>query len=75
MRWRKIVVGGAEWKYHVGQIHAEARCGERKLLSRLTEIIGLTWDVIERGQWKQTSDGAITPKHIAAWIAAEGGVP
>lgn len=71
MRWRKIVVGGAEWKYHVGKIHTEARCGERKLLGKLTDITGLTWDVLERGQWKRTSDGAITPKHIADWIGAQ----
>lgn len=71
MKWRKIVVGGAEWKYHIGSGAVEARCGDRKLVGTPPEIVpGLTWDIFERGQHKRTSDGMITPKHIAAWIGS-----
>jgi hypothetical protein len=69
VKWRKIVVSGVEWKYHIGKISVVARCGDRKLVGKLPEVTGLDWDTIERGQWKRTTDGMITPKQIATWIS------
>lgn len=72
MKWRKIVVSGVEWKYHVGTGAVEARCAERKLVGQLPEVTGLDWNSIERGRHKRTSDGMVTPKQIAAWISRSG---
>lgn len=68
MNWRRIIVDGVEWKYHIGSGSAEARSGARKLSGTLSEISGGTSFSIERGRHKQSSDGMITPKQVAAWI-------
>lgn len=71
--WRKIVVAGVDWTYYVGKCAVEARCGERKIVGQLHDVAGLTPYVFERGRDKRTSDGMITPRQIAAWIAEHGG--
>lgn len=74
MRWRTIVVGNRAWRYHVGRVNVVARSLSTKLVDRLNVVTGRSWDVLERGHWKRTSDGMVTPKNIAAWItrALEG---
>lgn len=62
---RRIIVNGIEWVYKVGRqaIVAHSESGKRRF----------TWahelkPEFERGQWKRTSDGAITPRDIEAWL-------
>lgn len=64
-KWRKIVVDGSTYEYHVGRSYVVFDNGHRV---KLNEITGRDWDTIERGQWKKTSDGMVTPKHIAEYL-------
>ena len=68
---RKIIVDGILWKYIVpdfsGSIVAYSELGDR--LCNYDHIIAhMDPDVFDRGKWKRTCDGSITPKMIAKWI-------
>jgi len=67
---RKIVVDGVQWKYAVprfGSILAYSERGDR-LCDYDNVVAHLDPDVFDRGKWKRTYDGTITPKMIAQWI-------
>ena len=68
---RKIVVNGVEWKYTVsdkGTVLAYSKTGQRACVHGC--FINGTNDpnILDRGQYKKTRDGMITPKHIAEWL-------
>ena len=69
---RKIVIAGELWMVKVGKDSMEARTGPRrggiKLVIPLTFATGNTSDNIERGRWKKTADGMVTPGMIAEAI-------
>lgn len=69
--WRTIVVDGVSYVWR-GADYVTVRFAEsRKAVCRgpVTEIIpNMNWNVWERGQHKQTQDGMLTPRHVAAWI-------
>lgn len=75
-RGRGIVdVGGTLWVWKVGRRghHVVAYSeGGRRLLAHAADIKGVDPDVFERGQWKVTSDGMLTPADVAKWIEKEG---
>ena len=58
---RKLVVDGSTWLVRVGTSAMEARNGTAKLVIPLDRVTGRTWDVLERGRHKKTSDGMVTP--------------
>jgi hypothetical protein len=67
---RKIVVAGVEWKWQLGRrggVIAYSELGERKQdhASKIKRIDPDTWD---RGQYKISSDGQLTPKEISEWL-------
>jgi hypothetical protein len=72
MNWRNITVDGVGWRYCVGRgaVVARGPNGE-KLCDGLDVVTGRAWDIIERGQHKMTSDGAVTPGDISNWIKRE----
>ncbi len=68
---RQIVVGGQKYSYRVGRqnVVIHDADGDRNVVP-CHEILGLTPDTFDRGKWKGTSDGMVTPGKIAQWIAA-----
>ena len=64
---RKIVVDHIEYEWVYGNhIVVIRRNGKVVAKPTLTEITGLSWNDIERGQWKGWL--SITPKNVATWI-------
>lgn len=63
---RKIVVNGHTYRYRVGKTYTKFDNGvviaNWKLASKQSP------DIFERGQWKRTSDGMITPKMVADFL-------
>ena len=67
---RLIVVDGVKWKWRVGKrcgTVAYSEHGERRL-THASIIKGISYDTFDRGQWKGTMDGMITPADIAEWL-------
>lgn len=67
---RKITVNSVLWKWSVGEsgyVLAYSETGKR-LLVRANKVTGRDF---ERGQWKRTSDGMVTPADIARWISSQ----
>lgn len=65
--YRKIVVQGVEYEYKVGRSYVDIRPPEgARMTPDLREVTGLTWDEIERGQWKRYF--SVTPKQIKEYI-------
>lgn len=70
MGWRKIVVEEQEFRWRVGSgCTAVITDGNKSHSVDGPALTGRSWDTIERGQNKKTSDGMILPSHIAKWIA------
>ncbi len=68
---RKIHVKGRDYRFRVGKQNVVIRDNEDKArVVRISEITRRTPDVLERGRWKGTSDGMVTPHLIAKWIAS-----
>ena len=71
MSLRKINVDGAVWEYRIGKGAAVLVAPDgKKAVVGLDKLTGRSWDTLERGQWKRTSDGMVTPKDVAAYIRA-----
>jgi hypothetical protein len=72
---RTLVVDGKAYQYRIGHhsmvlVHPDGK----KEIVRLAVIANRTPDTIDRGRWKKTSDGMITPKHVEGYIRY-GGYP
>jgi len=69
MTWRKVHIDGSEWTYHIGQsvLVICSPKGERRRVGA-GAVMGTTGDIVERGRYKQTSDGMITPSKIKSYI-------
>jgi len=72
MNWRRIVVDGTTWLYHVGS-SAVAFRGPRRFVARIGDVKRLDPDTIDRGRWKRTSDGMIRPAEVAAFLQSPKG--
>jgi len=66
---RVIVIEGETWYYQIGG-YSCAFWGPdgKKHVGKADVVANRSWDVLERGQWKKTSDGMITPKDIRRYI-------
>jgi hypothetical protein len=67
---RLIVVSGIKWKWKAGKDWVEARSetGE-KILGQIWKVKKCSSpDIVDRGRWKKTTDGMLTPKDIEEWI-------
>jgi len=73
MAWRKIEVDGKEYEYRVGFSFTKIyRLGISWLID-LSTLTGKSWESIERGRWKKTTDGMITSKMVEGWIRKNRG--
>lgn len=70
---RRITVRGEVFTYTIGtgSVRITWPDGSSRAVL-LTVVTGRSEDVLERGQWKKTSDGMVTPKDIAAYIERSG---
>jgi hypothetical protein len=66
---RRIEVDGVTWRYRFGcdNVVIVLRNG-KKVIVNYSTLTGRTPDLIERGQWKGTSDGMVTPEHVRHYI-------
>jgi hypothetical protein len=67
---RKIDVDGEEWEFSTGKGNAvikNPRTGKKAIVD-YSILTGRTWNVLERGQWKKTIDGMVTPGHVSGYI-------
>jgi hypothetical protein len=66
---RRLVMGTSVWWwYSKGKgIEIWSPQGKRQVTDAST-VTGRTWEAIERGYWKKTSDCSVTPGHIRAFI-------
>lgn len=62
---------GSEWKFKIGTAYVILKSpeGKRRNVS-ISQLTGRSWDTIERGKHKKTSDGMVTPRHIREYILA-----
>jgi hypothetical protein len=73
--WRTMVVDDLTYRWKVGKTAVEIR-GPKELdkenwtLDRPApwDLIGNTPELVERGRWKGTSDGMVTPAMVKAFI-------
>lgn len=68
---RRIHIEGRVWEYSIGRGSAVIKSPDGKRSDvRLAAIKGGTPNDFERGQWKRTSDGMVTPSEVKVWILA-----
>lgn len=71
MSYRSLDVDGQEWQFKIGQTSANIKDPDgRGTTVSLSDLTGLTPHLIERGRWKKTQDGMVTPGHVRAYIEA-----
>lgn len=58
---RRLHIGGREYLYKIFPWRAVFYLEKMKVVADLPDITGLTTDIIDRGRWKKTSDGFVTP--------------
>lgn len=70
MSFREIYVNNKIWKFRIGKGSAVIRSPDKgpSYIVDLSTLTGRFSGVIERGRWKRTQDGQVTPKHIKEWI-------
>lgn len=70
---RPLQTPQGEWRYLVGKCQCWFQSPRGEAHIERTEIVaGVTADVYERGQWKQTVDGMITPSCVRRYIDGLG---
>jgi hypothetical protein len=67
---RKIVVDGIEYLYLIGSYDCVIQQvgNPKKYIVSLDQITPVSYTQLERGRWKKTSSGMITPRMIAEYI-------
>lgn len=71
MSWRKMIIGDQTWEYQFGKGNAVIKSPEgKKTVVDYSKLTGKSWDIIERGQRKKTSDGEVTPQHVKNYIVS-----
>ena len=67
--WRTMQVSGKKWRYRFGLGNAVIRGTDGKsTVVGYEDLTGRSSAVIERGQWKKTTDGMVKPGHVRGWI-------
>ena len=66
---RRLVIGTATWRWsmHGGSVSVWSPDGKRRNVDPHT-ILGVSPNTWERGQWKRTQDGVVSPRHVRAFI-------
>ena len=67
---RKIHLPDGIWTYTVGLLSAKIRTPNRKksFVVHCNELVGVTIEAYERGQYKRTSSGRVLPSHVKDYI-------
>lgn len=67
--FRIIRLGASVYEYFIGRSNVlfKLPSGQRRVVDFAT-LTGRSWATIERGHWKRTDDGMITPAAIKAYI-------
>lgn len=72
MSLRKITVGDLDYRWIVSKskvvIYSPSNEGPVKHAVSISDVTGRTLDAVERGRWKKTSDGMVTPRQVAKYI-------
>lgn len=69
MSMRKIALASGEWSYVIGTCNVRIEAPNGKVtVERVWNVKGVTPDVLERGRWKKTSDGKVTPADVRRYI-------
>jgi hypothetical protein len=75
MSWRKLVVDDLTYFWKCGQTVVEIRgpdeqgCGNMTMdRPKVEDVIGTTVGIVERGRWKGTTDGMVTPRLVSEFI-------
>lgn len=67
--WRKIHINNEVFLYKIGKGYVSIKLNNGKTIyPNLVEVTSKSWDVLERGQWKKTSDGYVLPSHIKDYL-------
>lgn len=71
---RKITVSGKKFLFKVGIGYIEIRDENRtkKITVNNAQLKGLEPQTFEKGKWKGTQDGMITPREIEAYLKKIG---
>lgn len=71
---RRVLIGEEAWGYHIGRGSAVIQSPKtgKKTIVYLTRLTGRDVNTFERGQYKGTSDGMVTPAHVRNFILAHG---
>lgn len=74
--WRKIAVAGDEFRWRYGRGTIEVRWGREVILRETDHVLaGGNPDDFERGQWKRTRAGMVTPNMVETAIRKKLGFP
>jgi len=66
---RKLHIGNEEWQYKIGEGTVVVKTPDGKRFNiGCHEVKGLSPDDFDKGKWKKTSDGMITPSELKAYI-------
>lgn len=65
---RKVHINGVEYRYLIGSFMVVFFLDDGKVGVPWPDVVGMDWNVIERGQWRKTSDGTVHPRQVKAWL-------
>lgn len=65
---RTLHIDGKEYKYAIKGHGVHYFLGDKKVVASHSEVTGLDPWVMERGQFKGTSDGMVKPSHCKAFL-------
>jgi hypothetical protein len=66
---RNITVNNQEWQFRIGKSNVLFQSPEgKKTAVGFDKVTGRSWYTIERGKHKGTTDGMVTPRHVASYI-------
>jgi hypothetical protein len=74
--WRRLMLSSGLWHYKPGVTGARIVAPDgRSCYVKVPQLLGTSWDTWERGQWKRTSDGMITPSDVRRYIEVSVSTP
>jgi hypothetical protein len=65
---RTLTIGRQAYRYRIGRGSAVIEGPGWKDVVPLTTLTGRSPDTLERGRWKRTRDGMVTPVHVRDYI-------
>jgi len=70
---RTVHIDGERWRYKVGRTCVVIKTPNNKRLNvSIVQVLGISWDAIERARWKHTNYANVTPSIVKRWILIHG---